>query len=165
MEWKEYQKAASRTLARTGSKMNNNLHMTLGIITELTEYTVARDNNDVSNEKEELGDLYWYVANWFTINKFEGKAIPGSLSMPILIGDLCDMYKKELAYNKKANSDRCYGIMCNILYRLHNACIKNEYSIQDILQTNIDKLKVRYPEKFTTEKALNRDLSAEAKVL
>jgi len=35
----------------------------------------------------------------------------------------------------------------------------------DILTTNIAKLKKRYPDKFTAEAAINRDLSAERKIL
>jgi len=35
----------------------------------------------------------------------------------------------------------------------------------EINQINIDKLKARYPEKFTTENAMNRDLDAEREIL
>lgn len=34
-----------------------------------------------------------------------------------------------------------------------------------IMQKNIDKLRARFPDKFTTERALNRDLVAERKAL
>jgi NTP pyrophosphatase (non-canonical NTP hydrolase) len=36
---------------------------------------------------------------------------------------------------------------------------------EGVAKANIDKLKVRYPEKFTTEKAMNRDLEAEENAL
>ena len=35
----------------------------------------------------------------------------------------------------------------------------------DILENNIEKLKERFPEKFTNEDALNRDLDAERAIL
>jgi NTP pyrophosphatase (non-canonical NTP hydrolase) len=38
-------------------------------------------------------------------------------------------------------------------------------TFQQVLQTNIDKLRARYPEKFTAEDALNRDEDAERKIL
>ena len=41
----------------------------------------------------------------------------------------------------------------------------NGFNIEDILQTNINKLQSRYPEKFTTEKALNRNLNVEREIL
>jgi NTP pyrophosphatase (non-canonical NTP hydrolase) len=36
---------------------------------------------------------------------------------------------------------------------------------ENILKTNIDKLAARYPEKFTQEKAISRDLDTERKIL
>jgi hypothetical protein len=37
--------------------------------------------------------------------------------------------------------------------------------MEELLQTNIDKLKARYPEKFTENDALNRDLNKERNIL
>ena len=42
--------------------------------------------------------------------------------------------------------------------------IKN-IDIEEIMQRNIEKLKARYPEKFTQEKALSRNLDAERNIL
>lgn len=38
-------------------------------------------------------------------------------------------------------------------------------TLQEVLQANIDKLRARYPEKFTTEDAINRNEDAERKIL
>jgi hypothetical protein len=45
--------------------------------------------------------------------------------------------------------------MCNI----------HGWNMEDILDTNIAKLEARYPEKFTEEAALNRNLEAEREIL
>jgi hypothetical protein len=37
--------------------------------------------------------------------------------------------------------------------------------LEEMLQRNIDKLKARYPEKFTQENALNRNLDVERQIL
>jgi hypothetical protein len=41
----------------------------------------------------------------------------------------------------------------------------NGWDLREILATNIAKLEARYPEKFTEEQAINRDLGAERQVL
>ena len=46
-----------------------------------------------------------------------------------------------------------------------NLCTFNNFDLEEILQTNIDKLRVRFPEKFTKENALNRNLEQERKTL
>ena len=121
MEIKDYQEQAARTNAILEKqvydgegqceKLSENIHMTLGMVTETAELADVFKkhlayNKDVDwvNVKEELGDLMWYIAN-----------------------------------------------MCNI----------NGWDLRDIMQTNINKLQLRYPEKFTTNKAINRDLNAE----
>lgn len=39
------------------------------------------------------------------------------------------------------------------------------FTFEEVQATNISKLKARYPEKFTEEKAVNRDLDTERKIL
>jgi NTP pyrophosphatase (non-canonical NTP hydrolase) len=115
MEIKEYQEQSSRTFAQIDNGVLDDMHMILGMQTEVAEIADAFKKSiaynkplDLTNVKEEIGDVMWYIAN-----------------------------------------------MCNIY----------GWDLRDIMQTNIDKLKARYPEKFTTENALNRDLDAERKIL
>lgn len=115
MEIQEYQIKAARTNADCGSLLSNNLHMALGMQTEVAEIADVFKKHiaygkevDYVNVKEELGDTLWYVAN-----------------------------------------------MCNM----------NGWDMRDILSTNIKKLETRYPEKFTQENALNRDLEKEREIL
>ncbi len=91
------------------------LHGILGIVTEGVELiqainkTIAtKEEFDVVNMKEEIGDIMWYIA-----------------------------------------------LLCNT----HNIDLKQ------VMQTNINKLKQRFPEKFTTNNANNRDLRAEREIL
>lgn len=91
------------------------LHAALGMQTESAEFSDALKKSlfygkplDVVNLKEELGDMFWYIA--------------------IAIDEL--------------DSD-----------------------INSEMTRVINKLKLRYPDKFTSDKALNRDLDAERKLL
>jgi NTP pyrophosphatase (non-canonical NTP hydrolase) len=115
MEYQEYQKQAARTCAKLAGNNDNNIHMILGMQTEVAELADAFKKHlaygkpvDWVNVEEELGDLMWYIANF-----------------------------------------------CNI----------NDIDLEQVMQINIDKLRARYPEKFTQENALNRNLEAERKIL
>ena len=115
MEISEYQKKASRTMANLSSPLLDDLHMVLGMQTEVAEIADAYKKHmaygkelDLVNIKEEVGDVVWYLAN-----------------------------------------------LCN----LHG------WDFRDILATNIQKLEARFPEKFTQEKAINRNLENERQIL
>lgn len=115
MEISEYQEKASRTMANLNSPLLDDLHMVLGMQTEVAEiadvykkYMAYGKELDLVNVKEEIGDVAWYLAN-----------------------------------------------ICN----LHG------WDLRDILDTNIKKLQARFPEKFTQENAINRNLKKERKIL
>lgn len=93
----------------------SDLHAVIGICTEAGELLEAMykrkwkgEEFDVVNAKEEIGDIFWYMA---------------------------------------------------ILFRNY------KWKIKSIWQRNIEKLTKRYGEKFSSEKAINRDTDAERKIL
>ena len=51
------------------------------------------------------------------------------------------------------------------MWYVANLCNMNGWDLRDILDTNIAKLEARYPEKFTEDKAINRNLEAEREIL
>jgi NTP pyrophosphatase (non-canonical NTP hydrolase) len=115
MEIQTYQFKATRTLAEIDGNILDDLHMIIGMQTEVAEiadvykkHIAYKKPIDYVNIKEELGDAMWYIAN-----------------------------------------------LCNI----------HGWDLRDILATNIAKLEARYPEKFTEENALNRDLVIEREIL
>lgn len=79
--------------------------------------------------------------------------------------ELLDAYKKELAYKKPLDDVNCQEEIGDIMWYISNLCKLKGWDFEKICQTNIDKLKARYPEKFTSDDALNRDLDSERKIL
>ena len=51
------------------------------------------------------------------------------------------------------------------IYRLVIIADYLQIDFEEILESNINKLKHRFPDKFSSEKALNRDLEGERKIL
>lgn len=115
MKINKYQEEAKRTLASTGSRLADELHMAMGMVTEA--------------------------------------------------GELIDVYKKNLAYKKEIDYVNLKEELGDILWYIANLCNINDWDIEDVLEININKLKVRYPEKFTQENAINRNLEEERKIL
>ena len=80
-------------------------------------------------------------------------------------GELLDPLKKTIFYGKsldKINLDEEIG---DILWYVAIYLNARGITFEQIMQQNIDKLRARYPEKFTSEHAINRDLDAEREAL
>ena len=80
-------------------------------------------------------------------------------------GEFLDVYKKKLFYNKKADFVNLDEEIGDILWYVAIYLNARGITFEQIMQQNIDKLRARYPEKFTSEHAINRDLDAEREAL
>lgn len=87
------------------------------------------------------------------------------LGMVTEAGELADVYKKNLAYTKPIDLVNAKEEIGDIMWYIANYCNVNGFDLEAIMERNIEKLRARYPEKFTTDKAINRDLEAEREVL
>lgn len=175
----EYQKLAARTLPDLtefypdieGQSNANSLHMWFGIDTEIGEILdlykksfAYRKKFDKVNLLEEICDIIWYLAGDATINNillseafddivFEGNLIPSDdyPTLPIM-DDVIDVCR---GYNElKIKTEDFIGFF-----------VSSEEELFKGLTNNINKLIVRYPDKFTNENAINRDLNIERKEL
>lgn len=115
MDWKKYQKEASRTRVDLGSKEKNTQHMLLGLFDE--------------------------------------------------VGELANIFKKSVAYGKPVDWSHVKEEIGDLQWFISGMCDVNDLDHSEILQTNIDKLKVRFPKKFTNSHALHRDLKSERVVI
>lgn len=71
------------------------------------------------------------------------------------IGELHSLYQKR--YQGHAfDVDHAKKELGDLLWFIAEYCTAHNWSMDDIAQTNIEKLKARYPEGFTAEKSLNR---------
>lgn len=81
------------------------------------------------------------------------------------LGEITDVFKKYLAYEKDIDWVNVKEEIGDLMWYIAGFCNINDLDLEEILQTNIDKLRARYPEKFNTDKALNRDLNKERGIL
>lgn len=79
--------------------------------------------------------------------------------------ELLDAFKKHIFYKKPLDVVNLGEEIADMMWYLTNLSRLLDMDVETLLQNNIDKLRVRFPDKFTSEKALNRSLDAERKEL
>jgi len=169
MDLTTYQKEAARTCQSLGSEELNLTHMRLGMITEIAEIADIFKKHiaygkpiDFVHLKEEIGDVCWYIVN---MAKFEEEDLKiFNIETRLWIPNEDEKWEYEidsflvgLYYNKDCNSLR--------LERMINLCKQWDINFEECLDLNIAKLKARFPNKFTEEAALNRNLEKERQIL
>lgn len=184
----EYRLLAVRTLPDLGSRNNNLLHMEAGIAGEFLGEAVDILKKTFAYKKpldkvhlgEELADTVWYCAGVETINKLPGTIISfdeEAIASVENIKNQTTTYIKEsveissssieteclgvILANKRAVDSTNRGAILAIIGICMGICEVLEIDFWQALTNNISKLQVRYPEKYTNEAALNRDLAAE----
>lgn len=167
---KEYQELAARTCTDLGNKKLNNLHMKMGLITELAEAIdvykkkiAYKKDIDYVNLKEELiGDTLFYAVNYCRINNIELPKLKENIQSTDGFDDIDYVIWLfeliELSIKPKKNIQ-------NIIQTIYIISVYLDFDFYQSLTNNINKLMVRYPEKFDTDKAINRDLETERKRL
>lgn len=163
MKLEIYQKNAIRTCVDLGSLQLNLSHMCLGMLSEINELSSALENEDPVNVSEELADIMWYVANYCTYRDITLTYLPASVVSDLVddISKLSDLVKKYLAYGKEINRQQELACIVNIVLGVQSYFNGLDIELEEALENNINKLKVRYPDKFSQEKALNRNLELE----
>jgi len=173
----EYQLNTKRTNVDLGSTMLNNIHMVLGLTSELSELCEALVNADQVNVGEELADQMWYASEYCNINGFDLELLLAMQptvrvdadedydyaqeSLVNSISELANLHKRELAYKKAPSYAVQKQLICNIVWCITEVMDHQTIDCDRVLQNNIDKLKARYPNAFSEFDALNRNLAQE----
>jgi NTP pyrophosphatase (non-canonical NTP hydrolase) len=171
MNFNEYKLASSRTCPILGSMELDLSHMALGLGSELEELISAEVSSDIVNIGEELGDIFWYLANYDRFrgtNNFQDYKLEEhhfNFSVFIEISKLQNQVKRFIAYKKEIDRVEETKIITNTILAIKYACSRLDLDIYEVMDKNIQKLKVRFPEKFTEENAINRNLEKEYDVL
>jgi NTP pyrophosphatase (non-canonical NTP hydrolase) len=173
INYNNYEELASTTCKNLGSESANILHMKMGIITEAAEVVdILKKKHaygkeiDLSHMKEELGDLMWYAANYCKFMEINFANIIDDITYEPLYDRSTDFSMYELMELIVINAtaldiNSIYDIIDLTLYAIEQV----DGTLNEILDTNIRKLAVRYPEGFSSYYALNRDLDKERKIL
>ena len=100
--------------------------------------------------------------DWGTV---EMDLLHASMGLVTEAGEFQDMLKKHVFYGKALDKVNLKEEIGDLLWYCAIALEALDTDFQSVMQTNIDKLKARYPEKFTEDSANNRDLKVERQIL
>lgn len=178
MNWTEYKELSEKTLStefHCEKKEELLLHATIGILTEVEELL---DNHlgkvDKTNILEEVGDITWYLAiigREYNLDFPTDMPLSHEDPMKIVVSiikqtcKLLDFLKKKLYYNKPINDESFKQITTLVMVLIQSYMNYHNIDIKGSFDINIAKLKSRYGDKFSSEKAINRDLETERKIL
>jgi NTP pyrophosphatase (non-canonical NTP hydrolase) len=79
--------------------------------------------------------------------------------------ELLDAVKKHIAYGKPLDLVNIKEETGDLLFYVARIIDMYGWTFEEVMETNINKLKARYGTKFSEAAALNRDLEAERKIL
>lgn len=189
--FEEYVQLALRTKKELPTIKDDLNHAVLGLAGEMGEVIMAYHYHAKANFKEELGDIMWYIAIIYDaireeekdmLSKFDEEVPIENLNHKYLnknddntyglhtlveqIGEIADIVKKHTVYGNQLNSKKLLEYCIKVKYTI--AILIQHYGLGDMetcLISNINKLMIRFKEKFTKEEVNNRDLEGEAKML
>lgn len=169
----EYRVLAARTLNTEEEPYNLILHMDAGIKGEsgelidiLKKHIIYGKELNIDAVIEEYGDIMWYVVGKATLQKthLSGQNLDK-------IEEVLEYYEKKLdhimtqkhsilsflVYQSPSLFDSVFEYIGYVLFL--GRLLENEYetfNIYDVLTYNIDKLRKRYPDKYSDEDAIKR---------
>lgn len=87
------------------------------------------------------------------------------LGMVTETGELADIFKKNLAYGKEIDWVNVEEELGDLLWYVFAFCSIANLDSEKILERNLAKLRIRYPDKFTKKRAIKRNLKKERETL
>lgn len=161
----QYREFVNTRFKRLGSPAGDLLHAAIGICGEVQELLAASTRENIV---EELGDICFYCAAFELVAVEMGVRIiahPGfdcslehcGISLRNHSGEMLDTCKKFFIYNKPVVfDDSLLFNHRNVMNRVQNYCNILGFDFEAILRTNVEKLKLRYPEGYTDQAAQER---------
>lgn len=93
------------------------------------------------------------------------RMLHGAMGLCTEAGELLDSLKKHLFYGRELDTVNVAEEIGDAQYYMAILCDVLGISFEEIQAVNIKKLRARYPEGFSSERAYNRDLDTERQIL
>lgn len=93
------------------------------------------------------------------------RLLHGAIGLCTEVGEFQDAIKKHVFYGSELDKVNLKEEISDIFWYCAILCDELGTTFEEVQEVNIAKLKARYPDKFDSEKALNRDLETERGIL
>lgn len=116
----------------------------------------------VEDQEDQHRNFQNYTEDALRTCKVEHQTIHhGIIGISTEAGELLDIIKKNVYYDKPVDFPNLNEELGDLMWYVAIICHAADFNFEAILNTNINKLRTRYPDKFTNEYALNRNLTKE----
>jgi len=119
---------------------------------EYKQTVLARESADYKSIKDRL-------------NTKQIRMLHSSIGLCTEAGELIDQIKKHVYYGKKLDETNIKEELGDIMWYLNVMLDVFGWDLEEVLQVNYEKLHARYGDKFSEDRAINRDLDTERKIL
>ena len=94
-----------------------------------------------------------------TINKDLGANEVGKHALHGMVGEIGEIHSiyQKLYQGHKWDDAHVKKELGDLLWFIAEYCTAKDWTLEEIVQMNIDKLKARYPQGFETDKSLHRE--------
>lgn len=72
-------------------------------------------------------------------------------------GEVADTIKKAVFHRHPLNRDELVKELGDVLWYVAALCTKLDVNMADVMHANIEKLKARYPDGYSSERSINRE--------
>lgn len=144
--------------------MTPNDYQQAALRTEFTPDILTVNRGNLAKLAREMTERSWTteeLATAATKDMQLARILHAMIGMCTESAELQDMIKKHLIYGKAFDIANVVEECGDQLWYIALALDAAGVTMEDAMQRNITKLRLRYPDKFTNEHALNRDLAAE----
>ena len=86
-----------------------------------------------------------------------GGIVNAALGLSGEVGELNDMIKKWIFHNTQLDKEHVKKEIGDVMWYVAMMCESFGFSLDDVMQTNVDKLIARYPDGFDTYRANHRE--------
>lgn len=88
--------------------------------------------------------------------EWKDTAVNAALGLAGESGEFADLVKKAVFHGHDWPADKIVKELGDVLWYVTVAAVALGFSLEEIAETNIDKLRKRYPEGFSSERSINR---------
>lgn len=95
----------------------------------------------------------------------DSRLLHGAIGCCTEAGELLDAVKKALFYNRRMDETNLKEEVGDLLWYIALVIDSQGWTFEDVMDRNIQKLRIRYPEQFSEQAEQDRDYNKEATVL
>ncbi len=92
------------------------------------------------------------------------RLLHAALGMCDEVGEIAKQIKAHYFYNKVLNNGNLIEELGDLLWYINLMCNRLQIPMDKVMELNIEKLKIRYPEKFSISRAEYRDIASEQEI-